>query len=403
MHKIVLLTSISSIKGHQGGSEESLRLLIEQLIDNDYQVYLISFPRNLINIANKVKSKKHSWFSIIELLAPAITLIPRIFFNLKQCEKKGFKICHVYNVFAMAGAGFYKYFGGKITIIGTLNNYAGVCPSGHYLCNDKRKCNIFRGMKCVAKGRNILFKFFSPLYVMAYPLIKKLMKNLDGYIAISDSIKNIYVSCGYKSKKINVIPNFVEIVSCKEFKKDGDTFRVLYAGGLNEHKGVDILILAFCHFAKKRSNCILTIVGDGPSKDKYLKLVKELGINNKVFFAGKVKHDKIWKYYQDSTIFVHPGMWSEPFGRTILEAMSFGLPCVVSDVGAPPEIVGKAGLKFAKGNVNSLYQCLDDLYCNKELIEQLKTNIPERLANYRPKKTIDSFIKYYDYMISSSK
>ncbi|AGL01030.1 glycosyltransferase family 4 protein [Desulfoscipio gibsoniae] len=407
MLKIAFLSSISSKNVHTGGSEESLRLLINQFLYKKIKIYLITYPDNLLNKVNdRVIRIKHKCLSTMELYAPPVTLIPRILFDIKRCEKEGCEVCHVYNVFAMAGAGLYKLLGGKVVLIGTLNNYAGVCPAGHYLCGEVNKCNLIRRIRCLAENRSILFKLLSPYYALIYPLIIRLMKRLNGYIAISNSVKKNYISCGYESSKICVISNFVEKISCSYKNVDvtnlGGYFQILYVGGLSKHKGVDVLILAFSKLVKKNPKCHLIIVGDGPCRKYYEDLIRDLSLNDTVSLIGKIEHEKIWKYYQESSIFVHPGMWQEPFGRTILEAMSFGLPCVVSDVGAPPEIVGDAGLKFTKGDFNSLYDCLDKLCCNKDLRERLKSNIPERLDKYDPQKTIDYFLKYYNYLLNEA-
>lgn len=202
MLKIAFLSSISSKNVHTGGSEESLRLLINQFLYKKIKIYLITYPDNLLNKVNdRVIRIKHKCLSTMELYAPPVTLIPRILFDIKRCEKEGCEVCHVYNVFAMAGAGLYKLLGGKVVLIGTLNNYAGVCPAGHYLCGEVNKCNLIRRIRCLAENRSILFKLLSPYYALIYPLIIRLMKRLNGYIAISNSVKKIILVAGMNQVK----------------------------------------------------------------------------------------------------------------------------------------------------------------------------------------------------------
>ena len=206
---------------------------------------------------------------------------------------------------------------------------------------------------------------------LVYPIVRYFMKNIDGYIALSEDVKRIYSLAGYNSNDIVVIPNFTEFDFNDTYiaKKPGQFFNLIYVGRLDKCKGVDTLIKAvnLMLISETRTLVKLTIIGDGPEKNPLQKLVKELGIEDHVNFEGYISHSNIMEFYKIADVFVHPCLFPEPFGRTIIEAMSFGLPCIVSDKGAPPEIVSNAGLVHTAGDYRDLYKKIKLLRDNDNL------------------------------------
>ncbi|GBF33922.1 glycosyltransferase [Desulfocucumis palustris] len=407
MLNLAIITCVSSLNRCRGGNEESIRLLIGELIKRNVTIALYSYPNNLVNMEGLNNIKKNNQVNLkpLELFAPPLTLLPRLLFELKKAEKN-IDMFHIYNVFPMAAAGLYKVLGGKKTVVATLNNYAGVCPTGGYLCNGREICSWYKRTKCLARGRGFFSKILAPFYSLVYPALICLMKKIDGYIAISNSVKTIYSQHGYNSEIIQIIPNFMEDnikpINCgiklleKHEYQSEKNFKILFVGGLSEHKGVDVLIRAFALFIKERPNSELIIVGNGPQKTMLMELSSNLGITKNVIFPGGVKHKDIWSFYQASDIFVHPGVWPEPFGRTILEAMTYGLPCIVSDLGAPPDIVENAGLVFPAGNVKSLFKCLIELHDNEDTRNEMASNIKLILNKYKSEKVLKNILQFYE-------
>ena len=111
---------------------------------------------------------------------------------------------------------------------------------------------------------------------------------------------------------------------------------VLYVGRLVDWKAVDIAIDAInaCE-----SNVKLTILGDGQLKNELAQYAKKLA-PNKVVFAGMVPHEKINQYYDEADIFILPSI-RECGGAVVLEAMSRGLPAIVTAWGGPADYITK--------------------------------------------------------------
>ncbi len=71
-------------------------------------------------------------------------------------------------------------------------------------------------------------------------------------------------------------------------------------------------------------------------------------------------------YYRLADVFVHPALWPEPFPRTLLEALAFDVPLIVSDRGASANVLGKAGTTFPAGDAARLAACLDEVLGSAE-------------------------------------
>lgn len=92
-------------------------------------------------------------------------------------------------------------------------------------------------------------------------------------------------------------------------------------------------------------------------------LAESLGVGSKVQFTGSVSREAKIHYLQESLIYLQPTSY-EGFGVSIAEAMSCGLPVIVSPMGAVPEVVGDSGLYLAddsaSGIANSIGNLLED-------------------------------------------
>ncbi len=155
------------------------------------------------------------------------------------------------------------------------------------------------------------------------------------------------------------------------FNKDIPT--LLMVGGLDKahyFKGVDILLQALAQISSKyQSDWQLIIVGDGDLRESYQTLAVNLGIADKVFFAGRVSSGELPRYYQLADIFVLPSInRCEAFGLVLLEAMASGLPCIAADLpGVRKVIDDKCGLLIKPSEVDDLVEKIISLLSNKDL------------------------------------
>lgn len=382
----------------------SLKLLAAGIAERGHEVIALTFDSNktVEESMSGVKVIRYRSIKGLTDTAQTLTLIPQVGQAMKQWQSR-IDLFHVYNMFSLPGAGVYKVFGGRKPVVATLNSYTGFCPLSSALCPSNR-CNFAHRMKCLAESRGAVHRVLAVPYAAVYPILISFMKRADRYIALSQVVKDMYVEHGYNADRIDVIPNFVEgriESSTPRVAGKQPTFNILYVGKLHRGKGVDILIQAFCNLTKANLGVQLTIIGDGPQGKALRRLVGGLEIDDQVVFAGEVLHEDIWQYYQAADVFVHPAILAEPFGRTILEAMQFSLPLIVSNAGAPPEIIGDAGLVFEKGNVEDLTGKLGLLYRDEKLRHKLSSNCSKVLRNYDRDKILDKITTLYQQVLDS--
>lgn len=169
--------------------------------------------------------------------------------------------------------------------------------------------------------------------------VKQYEKKTDKVIAISDYVKrSCMASFEIKEEKISIVYNGVDYKKFSAYYNipQRDTMHLIYVGRLIPEKGVDVLIDAV-NLIKKDVKVKVFIVGDGSIKSKLEEQIEKLEMEGQISFLG-MQMD-IPKLLGEADYFIHPAMWNEGFGITLIEAMSAGVPCVAFNKGAIPEII----------------------------------------------------------------
>ena len=136
---------------------------------------------------------------------------------------------------------------------------------------------------------------------------------------------------------------------------------ILFAARLVPEKGVHHLIRAFRRVA---TSLPLVIAGDAPASGPYQRQLLELAEGDpRIKFTGRVQGRLLEELFSNAALFVQP---SELEGLSIglIEAMSYGLPCIASDIPENREVIGEAGLLFQNKNVDSLEEALERAIAN---------------------------------------
>jgi glycosyltransferase involved in cell wall biosynthesis len=119
---------------------------------------------------------------------------------------------------------------------------------------------------------------------------------------------------------------------------------VLYLGTLEPRKNLPVLIQAYAR--ARRSGIEHTLVlagGKGWYDDPIYAAIQESGVAEHVLLPGYIPGDDLAALYGGAALFVYPSLY-EGFGLPPLEAMACGVPVLVSNVSAVPEVVGSAGV-----------------------------------------------------------
>lgn len=128
----------------------------------------------------------------------------------------------------------------------------------------------------------------------------------------------------------NVDKSYVQALH-KKLKLQKKDFVILFVGRLASEKNVEFLLNAQCKLIEKHSNIKLLIVGDGPDKEKYEQLAKNLKISKNVIFNGKAAWEEMPFFYHCADVFATAST-TETQGLTVIEAMAAGVvPLCIKD------------------------------------------------------------------------
>ncbi len=130
---------------------------------------------------------------------------------------------------------------------------------------------------------------------------------------------------------------------------------ILYVGRLIPHKGVHTLIAAW---KALRTNIPLVIVGEGYHTDRYVQSLNALaGANDHIIFVGQRRGKELDALFRGASVVVQPSQ-SEGLSLSLLEAMSYAKPVVVSDIVENREVMTNPDFWFHSTDVNDLVRVL---------------------------------------------
>ena len=117
-----------------------------------------------------------------------------------------------------------------------------------------------------------------------------------------------------------------------------DSKIVLYAGRIAKEKNLGVLLQAMRSVFRHDADVRLLIVGDGPAREEYSLMARQLDIGDRVKFVGFVPRAEVDRYYAAADLFAFSSM-TETQGLVIVEAMTYGLPALVVQGGGAGEAV----------------------------------------------------------------
>ena len=143
---------------------------------------------------------------------------------------------------------------------------------------------------------------------------------------------------------------------------------IVCVGRLVHIKGQSLLLQALCELGRRGLLARATLVGDGPRRAELEALATQLGVSERVTFAGSVGQDAIWAIYRSAEVFCLPSM-AEGLPVVLMEAMALEVPVVSTRIMGIPELVedGVTGLLVAPGRVGPLADALERLLRDPEL------------------------------------
>jgi len=179
---------------------------------------------------------------------------------------------------------------------------------------------------------------------------------------------------------VRVIPytvGFPETAAGPSLPRAGDSFLILFVGSLVERKGVRYLIDAL-PLLPAQLHAKLVIIGDGAERSRLEAQVRARGLQHLVEVRGRVAEQELRRAYGAASVLVLPAIVdargdTEGLGVVLLEAMSYGVPVIGSDLGGITDIVvdGQTGLLVPPQDSAALAAALERLATDRDLARRL--------------------------------
>ena len=137
-----------------------------------------------------------------------------------------------------------------------------------------------------------------------------------------------------------------------------------FVGRLVPHRGLDTLLEALSRH--RHSDWRLTVVGDGPERERLERLASDLRLAARIRWAGALPPERMPELWPGLDVLVVPSRpttsWNEPASATLLEAMAYEVAVIGSDTGVLPELIDQAGLVTPSGDADALAQALERVF-----------------------------------------
>jgi PEP-CTERM/exosortase A-associated glycosyltransferase len=227
-------------------------------------------------------------------------------------------------------------------------------------------------------------------YKITHKLETYVFKKANAITTICEGLRQDIIQRGLSKQKVTVIPNAVDIEKFTENQKADPVLRESLAltdklvlgfiGSFYAYEGLPLLLDAMPLILQGQPDTRLLLVGGGPQENLLKETVKQLQLDEKVIFTGRVPHNSVQDYYNQVDIFVYPRQSMRLTDLVTplkpLEAMAQGRILIASDVGGHKELIkdGFNGCLFKADDKEDLAKSVLNLLENKDTWAELRRN-----------------------------
>ncbi len=212
------------------------------------------------------------------------------------------------------------------------------------------------------------------------------LQTADRVVAISRYTASFVERAGVDPSRIEIVyPGY----DTNRFRPLQDRLVILTVGNLVARKGHDTTIRSLPRLLQLVPDVTYLIVGDGPYRSQLETLATELGIRNRVIFAGRLADEDLAQLYALCDVFVMPSRAQldekdvEGFGIVFLEANACAKPVIGGRSGGVPEAIvdGVTGLLVDPNDSGELADAIARLLTDREFANRLGQQGRERAVN----------------------
>jgi len=253
-----------------------------------------------------------------------------------------------------------------------------------------------------------------PRYHATRLLETKAMRRANAVTTICEGLRRDILARGLPANKVTVIPNAVDVERLQPSQAAdpalverlglADAEVIGFIGSFYNYEGIDLLLAAAARAAVARPKLKVLLVGGGPGNERLRAKTVELGITERVNFAGRVPQEDVGRYYDLIDVLVYPRY---PIRLTEivtplkpLEAMATGRIVLASDVGGHKELIadGKTGFLFEAGSVDRLTDALHDVFDRRSEWPAIRVEGRTFVEVERTwDRSVANYVQVYDY------
>ncbi len=348
--KVLIVHNYYRIPGGEDSVVENEKKLLE---DHGHEVLLYSR-------SNKETEK---FVGVKKLLLPFVVIFNfRTFRDIRKIiHEQHINIVHVHNTLALISPSiYYASLSCKVPIVQTIHNFRFLCPNGFFyrdghICEDCAKY----GLKCAIRhgcyqDSHLRTSVFA---IHAYIHRKAGIYGKLHYICLTDfNKKKLLALKQIDPQRVFIKPNFAfhSQSKCTGDKSNLQEGYFIYAGRLDESKGVDLLLKAWHAMGEKAPR--LLICGTGPLSNWCEKYIRNHQVRT-VKMLGYVANEKTKELIARAKALILPTRWYEGFPMVIAEAYSVGTPVISSNIGNAGNLVreGITGYKITEISADSMW------------------------------------------------
>jgi len=255
-----------------------------------------------------------------------------------------------------------------------------------------------RRIVCAAHGRELLFNPAASLpgvRAVYDALRRRLLHRVDQFVPVSHYTAGLLHDRGVPPGRTRVVSNGTnpdrfhprDSSSVRQELGLSDRPLLLTVGRLVPRKGIDTVLRALPSVAQVLPDVAYVVVGAGPDRARLERLARELGLQEHVYFRGRVPHEDLPHYYSAADLFVMPAREDPPdvegFGLVFLEANACGTPVIGARTGGIPDAIrdGETGLLVPPAAPEPLAEAIRRVLTRPDLAASLGRQGREYAAN----------------------
>jgi len=306
----------------------------------------------------------HEFNKKIESMNRAFVALQTIWSQSSHDKMKKFlrkskpQIVHFHNTFPLISpSAYYACQELNIPVVQTLDNQRLICPAASFyrdgkLCLDcLGKTPAWPGVLHACYHDSHLHTAVVASMLTLHRWLGTWQTKIDIFLCSTKFYRDLFVSAGFPSDKIVVMPHFVQQQQLQPASVKKTEEYALFVGRLDPEKGVNTLLEAW-----RLLDLPLKIRGSGRLDETARAFVRQHNMNN-VEFVGRLEEQELSDLIGNARFLIMPSEgYYETFGMVIIEAYSRGVPVIASNIGVVPELVSdkQTGLLFEPGNARDL-------------------------------------------------